>query len=91
MRIFGEVDRHFEVVANLVGQAGLEIALRESFEEGFELCDVVGNEGGDAVEDGRVVLDVVADLIDAAVEEVGSADVELPEVFGLPRGERVGS
>ena len=31
-----EVERHLEVIANLLGQAGLQIALRKAFEELLE-------------------------------------------------------
>ena len=37
-----------------------------------------------------VGFDVIADFIDAAVEEIRRGDVELPEIFGLPWSQRVG-
>ena len=85
-----EVERHAEVVANLFGQAGLQVALRQSFEEGLEFLAAVRREGDDAIQKAGIGFDVIALFIDAAVEEVGSGDIKLPEVFCFPGRERVG-
>jgi len=89
--IFVEVVGEEEVVADVLGEAGLEVALREAFKELFERGVLGrGDHGADAVEEGGVDGGVVADLIDGAVHEVGGGHVELPEIFGLPGSERLG-
>ena len=83
-----EVEGHLEVIADLLGKAGLQVALGQAFKElpqGVVLGG--GNHGAEAVEQGGVNGGAVADLVDRAVHEVGGGHVELPEVFGLPGSE----
>ncbi len=91
-----------KVVADLLRQAGLQVALGQSLQEfadggllDFVLVGVAGlavggDHAADAVEQGGVKGDAVADFVDAAVHEVGGGHVELPEVFRFPGSEGVG-
>ena len=89
--ILVEVEGHLEVIANLLGQAGLQVALRKAFEELPQRVVLGGgNHGADAVEQGGIDGGVVADLVHGAVHEVGRGHVELPQVLGLPRRQGVG-
>ena len=66
-----EVERHLEVIANLLGQAGLQIALRKAFEKLLERIVLRGgNHGADAVEEGGIDGGVIARLVDRAIHEV---------------------
>ena len=86
-----EAGGHLEVVADLLREAGLQIALRQAFEEELEgLVLRGGNHGAQAVEQRGIDGGVVTDLVDRAVHEVGGGHVELPEILGLPGGESVG-
>jgi hypothetical protein len=51
---------------------------------------VVGDEGEDAIEKAGVGVDVIANFVDAAIEEVRRRNIKLPEIVGLPRSERIG-
>ena len=89
--ILVEVGGELEVIADVLGQAGLQIALGQAFKELLELVVLAGGDhGADAIEQRGIDGGVIADLVDAAVHEVGGGHVELPEVLGLPRGERLG-
>ena len=82
---------HLEVIANLLGQAGLQVALRQAFKELLQRIVLRGgNHGADAIEQRGIDGGVIADLVHRAVHEVGGGHVELPEVLGLPRRQRVG-
>ena len=88
--VLGEVESHLEVMADLLGEAGLQIALGQAFKESPEGLDLGGRDhGADAVEQSGVDGGVVADLVHTAVHEVGGGHVELPEVLGLPGSEGV--
>ena len=90
-RVLVEIGGHLEVIADLLGEAGLQVALRKALKELLERVVLRGRDhGADAVEQRGIDGGVVADLVDGAVHEVGGGHVELPEILGLPRGERVG-
>ena len=91
-RVLVEVGGELEVIADVLGEAGLQVALRQAFEELSRARRIApdGNHGADAVEQGGIDGGVIADLVHAAVHEVGRGHVELPEVLGFPRGERLG-
>ena len=73
------------MVADLLGQTGLQIAAGQAFEEVLELIVLGGgNHGVDAQEQTGVEAGMIANLVNGAVHEVGGGDVKLPEVFGLP-------
>ena len=84
------MEGHSEVIANLLGQAALQIALRQAFEERSKFFFAVGHEGEDAIQEAGVRIGMIADFVDAAIEKVRRGDIKLPESVGLPRGERVG-
>ncbi len=79
------------MVADVLGEAGLQVALRQAFEEVLEGVVLRGGDhGAEAIEERGIDGGVVADLVDGAVHEVGGGHVELPEIFGLPRSEGLG-
>ena len=86
-----EIECHLEVMADLLREAGLQIALGKAFEElsqGFVLRS--GHHGAETVEEGWVNGGAVTDFVDGAVHEVGGGHIKLPDVFRFPRGERIG-
>ncbi len=65
--ILVEVGGELEVVADLLGQAGLQIALRQAFEELPERVVLAGgNHGAEAVEQRGIDGGVIADLVHAS-------------------------
>ena len=50
-----------------------------------------GDHGADAVEEVGIETDVIADLVDGAIHEIGGGDIKLPEVFCFPGSEGVGA
>ena len=69
-RIGLEIQRHLEVVADLFRQSALEITLRQAFKEGTKFFFTVRDEGEDSIQEASIGIDVIADFVDAAIEEV---------------------
>jgi len=87
-----ELGGHLEVIANLLGEAGLEVALGQALKEMAEWRHA-GRQGTmERRRLSRVGIDggMVANLVDRAVHEVGGGHVKLPEVLGLPGSEGIG-
>ena len=88
-RVFIEIGGELKVVADVLGQAGLEVALRETFEKLFERVVLARrHHGADAIKQGRIDSSVIANFVYAAIHEVRGRHIELPQIFGLPRGKR---
>ena len=59
------------MIANLLGQAGLQVALRQAFKKLLQRVVLRrGNHGADAVEQRGIDGGVIARLVDRAVHEV---------------------
>src|SRR5208337_1310959 len=79
-RVLIEIQGHLEVVANLLGQAGLQIALRQSFQELLQRVVLPWlNHRTDAIKQRGIDRGVVARFVHRAIHEVRCGHVELPQ------------